>query len=135
MKKWLKAAGIRAVKTMAQAAIATMGVATVMSEVDWVRVASVAALAGIVSILTSIFTNLPELDTGNSAKTWAASASIRALKTAAQTAASTIGVSVIIQEVDWIAVLSASILAGLLSYLTSIDGLPETTGRDNSGNN
>ena len=60
-KKWLKAAGVRAIKTVAQTAVATIGTAAVMGNVDWVMVASASALAGIISLLTSI-AGLPELD-------------------------------------------------------------------------
>ncbi|MBQ8279496.1 MAG: hypothetical protein IJZ23_06920 [Roseburia sp.] len=59
-KKWLKAAGIRAVKTVAQTAVATIGTSTVMGNVDWVMVASASALAGVLSILTSV-AGLPEV--------------------------------------------------------------------------
>ncbi len=52
-KKWWKAAGIRAIKTVCQTAIATIGVAATIGQVDWVQVASAAALAGIISLLTS----------------------------------------------------------------------------------
>lgn len=52
-KKWWKAAGIRAIKTVCQTAIATIGVAATIGEVNWVQVASAAALAGIISLLTS----------------------------------------------------------------------------------
>ena len=58
-------------------------------------------------------------------KRWFKAAGIRALKTIAQTAIATIGTSAAIREVDWILVLSASALAGLLSMLTSVAGLPE----------
>ena len=58
-------------------------------------------------------------------KLWLKAAGIRALKTMSQTAAATIGTSAVLASVDWIVVLSASVLAGILSILTSIAGLPE----------
>lgn len=58
-------------------------------------------------------------------KRWFKAASIRALKTLAQTAVATIGAAAILSDVDWLTVLSASVLAAILSYLTSIAGLPE----------
>ena len=58
-------------------------------------------------------------------KKWIKCAGIRAIKTVAQTAVATIGTSVVMSEVNWIAVLSASVLAGILSLLTSLAGLPE----------
>lgn len=58
-KNWCKVAGIRALKTVCQTAVATIGVATVMSEVNWVAVASASLLAGVLSILTSV-AGLPE---------------------------------------------------------------------------
>lgn len=59
--KWLKAAGVRALKTSAQTAAAMLGTAVLLSEVDWLSVVSAAALAGLLSLITSV-AGLPELD-------------------------------------------------------------------------
>lgn len=61
--KWLKAAGVRAIKTVAQAAIATIGASATMGEVNWVMVGSASLLAGVVSILTSA-AGIPEVKEG-----------------------------------------------------------------------
>ena len=63
LRKWLKCAGSRAIKTMAQTAIATIGTTTAMGEIDWILVGSTALVAGIISMLTSI-AGLPEMKTG-----------------------------------------------------------------------
>lgn len=60
-KEWIKAAGIRAIKTVAQTAIATIGTTALIDQVNWAVVASAAAMAGVLSLLTSI-AGLPELD-------------------------------------------------------------------------
>lgn len=60
-KKWFKCAGIRAIKTVAQTAVATIGTSAVMGEVNWLMVESASLLAGILSILTSV-AGLPELE-------------------------------------------------------------------------
>ena len=62
--KWFKAAGMRAVKTIAQTAVATVGTAAVMGEVNWAMVGSAAALSGVLSLLTSI-AGLPEVQAGD----------------------------------------------------------------------
>lgn len=65
IKNWAKAAAVRAVKTAAQTAVATIGVSAAMSDVDWVLVGSASLLAGILSVLTSV-AGIPEVDDGAS---------------------------------------------------------------------
>lgn len=60
-KNWWKAAGVRCVKTMAQAAIATIGASTLITEIDWLMVGSATLMAGVLSLLTSI-SGLPEVE-------------------------------------------------------------------------
>lgn len=60
---FVRAAAIRAARTMAQAAVASIGTTAMLSEVDWVMVVSTALLSGLVSVLTSIATGLPEVET------------------------------------------------------------------------
>ena len=59
-KKWLKAAVVRAVRTIAQTAVATIGTAVALGQVDWILVGSASALAGVLSLLTSV-AGLPEV--------------------------------------------------------------------------
>lgn len=62
MKEWFKCAGIRAIKTVAQTAVATIGTAVALGDVNWVLVGSASALAGVLSLLTSVATGLPEMN-------------------------------------------------------------------------
>lgn len=64
MKDWLKAAGVRAIKTVAQTAIATIGTTAILTEVNWLTVTYASLLAGILSLLTSV-AGLPELKGDN----------------------------------------------------------------------
>lgn len=64
MKNWAKAAAVRAIKTVAQTAVAMIGTSAVMAEVNWAMVGSAALLAGVLSLLTSV-AGLPELKGGN----------------------------------------------------------------------
>ena len=63
VKKWVKCAGVRAIKTVAQTAVATIGTSAVIGDVNWIMVASASCLSGILSILTSI-AGLPEVKDG-----------------------------------------------------------------------
>lgn len=62
-KNWIKAAGVRAIKTVAQTAVATIGTSAFLGDVNWVMVASASALAGILSLLTSV-AGIPEVKDG-----------------------------------------------------------------------
>lgn len=64
-------------------------------------------------------------------KTWLKAAGVRAIKTVAQTAVATVGTAALISSVDWKMVVSASLLAGVLSLLTSVAGLPEVKESEN----
>lgn len=60
-KKWIKAAGVRAIKTVAQTAVATIGTAAAISDVNWGMIVSTSLLAGLLSLMTSV-TGLPEIE-------------------------------------------------------------------------
>lgn len=123
-KSWIKAAGIRAIKTLAETAAAMIGTSAAMGDVNWLMVLSAAALSAILSLITSL-AGLPEL-TSTGSKSWIAAAGVRALKTVAQAAVSAIGTTALIGDVNWIRVLSVAVLSGIVSLLVSVAGLPET---------
>jgi hypothetical protein len=120
---WLKAAGIRAIKTVCQVAASTIGTTAMITQVNWWNVASAALLAGILSMITSL-AGLPELDASTNRK-WIVAAGIRAIKTVAYAAAATIGTAELLGDVNWMALISGALLAGVLSILTSVAGIPE----------
>lgn len=122
-RTWLKAAVIRAVKTAAQTAVSLIGTTAMIGSVNWVQVASAAGLSAIVSILLSI-KGLPEVE-GTTGIVWLKAAGMRALKTMAEAASGSIGSCLTIGSVDWRVVVSVTLLAGVLSLLTSLAGLPE----------
>ena len=64
VRSWIKAAAVRAVKTVAQTAVATIGTASVLGDVNWLMILSASALAGILSLLTSV-AGLPEVNSGD----------------------------------------------------------------------
>lgn len=64
-REWFRCAGIRAVKTVAQTAVATIGTSAVLGQVDWIAVGSAAVLAGVLSLLTSV-AGIPEVGDGDS---------------------------------------------------------------------
>lgn len=122
--KWLKAAGIRAIKTTAQSFISVLSTSVLITEVNWPAAFAAAGLSGVLSLLTSI-AGIPELEEKARKRSWFAAAGIRAVKTIAQTAVATIGTCALITEVNWPQVASAAALAGVLSLATSAAGLPE----------
>lgn len=68
-RAWFKAAGIRAIRTFAQTAVASLGVATVLEDVNWLAVASASALAALLSMLTSL-AGIPEVPEGKNPDVW-----------------------------------------------------------------
>lgn len=123
IKNWIKCAGIRALKTMAESAASTMSTAAVLGDINGIAVVSTAALSGILSMITSI-AGLPEVD-GVTGKRWILAAGVRALKTVAQQAIARIGTAAMMGDVDWLAVASSAAVAGIYSLLISAAGIPE----------
>lgn len=121
-KVWWRSALIRAGKTAAQTAIAMLPAAITITAVDWLTTIGSSVLAALVSLLMSL-AGLPEVD-GRTMPWWKAML-IRAVKTMAQTVVGLIPAAATITDVRWRAVLGTAGLAGLISVLTSLAGLPE----------
>lgn len=119
-KMWWKAAGIRVLKTFAQAAVGLIPAAVTIAEVDWLTVLYSAALAAVLAFLTA-FAGLPEVDGEKYGKVRAAL--YRAIRTVAQTAIGMIPAAATIVTVDWKTVLSAAVLAGIVSILMTVANL------------
>jgi hypothetical protein len=128
-KTWWKAAGLRVLKTFAQAAVGLIPAAVTIAEVDWLTVLYSSALAAVLAFLTA-FAGLPEVDGAKYGKVRAAL--YRALRTVAQTAIGMIPAAATIVSVDWKTVLSASLLAGVVSVLMTVANLavPEVKWND-----
>ena len=127
-KKWVKAAGIRAIKTFAQTLAGYLSVGMALFEIDWHFAFSVSAVSAILSLLMSV-AGLPEVD-GTDSKKWIKAAGIRALKTFAQTLAGYLSVGMALFEIDWHFAFSVSAVSAILSLLMSLTGLPEVDGID-----
>ena len=126
IKDWLKAAGVRALKTSAQAAVASLVSTTMITDIDWRMTASTVALAAILSLLMSIV-GLPELsETGKSKKSWIIAILIRAARTFAQSLIATIGTTALFTDVNWNVALATAAMSAILSIATSLaGGIPE----------
>lgn len=122
---WARAAGIRALKTVAQTMVANLGVAAALRPGDWLAALSASVLAGLVSLATSLVGLPEEQDGEGGARSWLKSAIIRSVKTIGQSLASGLAAFTMLSEVHWSSVLAAALIAGALSILTSIAGLPE----------
>lgn len=122
---WAKAAGIRAIKTVAQTMVANISLAAVVSPDDWMVALSASILAGIASLAMSLVGLPEEKDDTGSARSWVKAALIRSVRTIGQSVASSLAAFTLLSEVYWPTVLAAALVAGALSILTSIGGVPE----------
>ncbi len=125
---WAKAAGNRAVKTMAQTMIANITTTAAMSRGDWLAAFSASALSGLASLFTSLIGLPEEVESKLGTRSWLTSAFFRCAKTIGQSVVSSLGAFSLFSEVYWPAVLSTALIAGGVSILTSIaTDLPEAS--------
>ncbi len=123
---WAKAAGNRAVKTMAQTMIANITTTAAMSRGDWLAAISASALSGLASLATSLVGLPEEVESKLGTRSWLTSAIVRCAKTIGQSVVSSLGAFSLLSEVYWPAVLYTAVIAGGVSILTSIaTKLPE----------
>ena len=111
---WAKAAGIRAIKTVAQTMVANISLAAVVSPDDWMVALSASILAGIASLAMSLVGLPEEKDDTGSARSWVKATLIRSVKTIGQSVASSLAAFTLLSEVYWPTVLAAALVAGAL---------------------
>ena len=126
LMKWLKDAGVRAVKTIGQVGISSIAGAATIAEVNWPQCGLAALLAGIVSLLTSVV-SLPEF-TGKWAKTYWGALVMRIIRTAAQAAIGAIGSAYLFTDVNWVMVASTVGYTVVACIFSNMSNLPEVSG-------
>ena len=121
-RAWVRAASARAGRTAAQVALSIIPASATIATVDWRVMCSTAAVVALASVITSLM-GLPEVL--GEPKSWFGATASRALRTMAQAAVGWLPAGATIAAVDWRIMLSSVIMAGILSVLTSLAGLPE----------
>lgn len=123
MTEWIKATGIRALRTFAATLLSAITVGQAFAEISWLNVLSVSGVATVIAILTCIV-DLPEV-TGDTFLTKAKATAIRVAKTFCEMSISMVTVGQLFSEIDWLNVVSVSGVAALCTLLMSLKGLPE----------
>ena len=123
LMKWLKDAGLRAVKTIGQVGLSRIAGAATIAAVNWPQCGLAALLAGIVSLLTSVV-SLPEFS-GKWAKTYWGALLMRIIRTAAQAAIGTIGSAALFTDVNWAIVASTVGYSVIACVFSNLANLPE----------
>ena len=124
--KWLKDAGIRAVKTIGQVGLSSIAGASTIGGVNWAQCGLAAALAGVVSLLTSVV-SLPEFSE-KWAKTYWGALLMRVIRTGAQAAIGAIGSAALITDVNWAMVASTVGYSVVACVFSNMSSLPEVEG-------
>ncbi len=124
--KWLKDAGIRAIKTIGQVGLSSIAGASTIGGVNWPQCGLAALLAGIVSLLTSVV-SLPEFSE-KWAKTYWGALGMRVIRTAAQAAIGAIGSAALFTDVNWVMVASTVGYSVVACVFSNMSNLPEVEG-------